>query len=104
VTLVLCPSLAWAGGWYLLRTDVWKDSKPGSMWVADSKRPLKEWKNIGAFDSARECEEAKGKQFQNDMRIVNWQLAAGMKDAAEMNLTAASATMCVASDDPRLKD
>jgi hypothetical protein len=104
---LLGASVATAGsGWYLLSPMVAMDGKTAE----DSKSakvladdPLSKWHHGGSFDSAREC---------NAERERNWQKAfeqLKLKDKAtrpwmfDAFFVQASAARCVASDDPRLK-
>jgi len=122
--VVLLASVAEAGqGWYLMvpptsdyddRADYLKGFK------VLSSRPLSQWGQEGAYDSAAECEAVKATQVSLHHRFFEhssgeYQKAIGAKsDPVTLRLTrvlseadnasvdAYQASRCVASDDPRL--
>ena len=107
MTLLVWTPIALAGsGWYLLSPRIGFDGKT----VDDSKsaktlgdEPLSKWHHEGSFDSARQC---------NAKRERNWQEAFDrlkLKDKAtrpwviDAFFVQAQSAVCIASDDPRLR-
>jgi hypothetical protein len=79
-------------GWYLLAPPLGPNKE------ARSAAPLKEWANFGSYDTAKECTDDRANQVQF------W-----MSDAAKNSqykrgtLAELAHSVCIASDDPRLK-
>jgi hypothetical protein len=112
VVLLLLPN-AWAAqGWYLMHPPVNEKTLKYDLNV-----PLRQWKQMSARDSARECEAAKLnliKDYRNSLNEAQNEVASNQDKARSddlknwvryqgENLTAAMAARCIASDDPRLK-
>ena len=114
--LVAAPSIFAAGGWYLLipprdNNDLLK--------VLDTK-PLSQWQQQGAYDSASACEEVKNallaaernfysrssRDYGNALSAKESQPTLMMKESAmkhsNANAEALEASRCIKSDDPRL--
>jgi hypothetical protein len=96
-------------GWYLI-SPIGDPVKPG---VLPLKTPLSQWRNLGTFDSSDQCQKALADlraSFEQDTRreISVWrqqkgnsQVGRALQAAAAQAVAARS--LCIASDDPRLK-
>ena len=95
-TLLLAGSPAWAGGWYLMVAPSPNAAKDD--YSPDPDRPLATWHQQSAHDTASDCEEAR-------RRILNFTRPPDMPADKWIRLTVrwTSGTLCIASDDPRLK-
>ena len=96
-------------GWHLI-SPIGDPAKPG---VLPPKAPLSQWRNLGTFDSSDHCQKALSAlraSFEQDTRR-EITILRKQKDKSEVNralqATAAQAvaerSLCIASDDPRLK-
>ena len=92
-------------GWYLMMPPhVGGDGKP------DKGVPLAQWDQMGSYDSAAECSGAyiwflKQRQKESALSLrSNPPPLTLQADAARQQLGEASAAVCIASDDPRLKE
>ena len=81
---------ALAIGWYLMAP---LPDHPGA--------PLSYWSQLGAYDTAKECQDFQDKVYRKSRR-PDFRAPAGKFSTAQLR-QAYSETMCVASDDPRLK-
>ncbi len=108
------PSAFAAGGWYLLIPP--RDSEQK---ILDSK-PLSQWHQQGAYDSASECEAVKDSLTRVEHNIYSTSAADHAKDIREKedpavlrfdestletynaNVNALLTSRCIKSDDPRL--
>ncbi len=72
-------------GWYLM---VPPEPPPDGM--SDPSTPLSRWHTIGSFDCAQACERIRAAAIEKEPRKL--------RRAAEQN------ALCIASDDPRLKE
>jgi hypothetical protein len=91
------PGAATAGqGWYLLAPPTTEAKSPGYAFRSDATRPLAEWGQRSAFDTAKECEAALAEERRKyPLRTTG--------TPVEMSMGAHIAlSRCVASDDPRL--
>ena len=119
MALVAAPSIFAAGGWYLLvppRSDY--DELKGYK-ILDTK-PLSQWTQQGAYNSASECEEIRNtlltvernyyygvaQRYGNALGAKNSPAGLmAMKSATETsnaNVEALTASRCIKSDDTRL--
>ena len=92
--LLTSPALA-GQGWYLLypNLDLMKFA-PNADWSQ-----LKDWSQGGAYDTAEQCEQ---NRFQWIQRAKKEDAKVPKKDQVK-ELTIATSSRCIASDDPRLK-
>jgi hypothetical protein len=84
-------------GWYLLMP---LPREYGGVFV-----PLKQWGQMGVFDTAKECSEAYQsavKELQEERRLCREDQRLCLKISMDGFLTLNQ--RCIASDDPRLKD
>jgi hypothetical protein len=113
-----------AGGWYLLvppRTDYDRSAPYLQGMKILTAKPLSQWAQEGAYDSAEACEAVKASQTHVNQRIyegaaANYQNAIGkygpnepatrlarvLAEIDNANVDAYQASRCAASDDPRL--
>ena len=116
VALATAPSVSAATGWYLI---VPPRDNNDLLKILDSK-PLSQWTQQGAYDSASECEAVKNSLLKvesdyhygvarryGDALSANKDTAAlmVMKSATETssaNVDGWTASRCIKSDDPRL--
>ena len=114
--LIAPPSIFAAEGWYLLIPP--RDNND-SLKVLDTK-PISQWQQQGAYDSASACEEVKNallaaernfyyrssRDYGNALSAKESQAALMMKESAmkksNANAEAFLASRCIKSDDPRL--
>jgi hypothetical protein len=73
-------------GWYLMTPQA---HLVDGRYVFDDRAPLAEWRQVGAFDTAKECEAMIGKIRASSVKFA-------VPTGAEYN-------RCVASDDKRLQ-
>jgi hypothetical protein len=122
--LSLVTAASWAaGGWYLLippRSEYNERAEFLSGYKILDSKPLSQWGQEGAYDSASECEAARNSRLMVEQNVYSKSSAdyvkavgAGTNAAvlkfqrysAEMNnanVSAFMASRCVRSDDPRL--
>lgn len=122
--LAASPVARAAGGWYLLvppRSEYNEQAPFTKGYKILDDKPLSQWGQVAAFDSASGCEATKGallmaeqKMYQLDQQDYTKALEA-RKDASTLNLmrwnaevhngniTAYMAGRCIRSDDPRLR-
>lgn len=87
-----------AVGWYLL---VPKLSSPDAVNI---QAPLSEWRSRGAFDLAAQCEAERLRVSEKEfVAFRDTPPAAPEWKLAMTNHLQASYSVCIASDDPRLK-
>jgi hypothetical protein len=105
---ILCCLLGFAisaqseTGWYLMAPPIRIDST-GTGWV-DYENPLRTWLQIGAFDSARACNEEKAEQFQRAEAQYRSSPASGSVFVVSWAKYAqAFRSLCIGSNDPRLR-
>ena len=79
-------------GWYLM-VPPW--SSPGHF---NDNAPLRKWHQVGAYDSASECEQDMVRTVQHFQRDKALNSA-----TANFNAAIYAAGQCIATDDPRLK-
>jgi len=102
--------LALGVGWRLI-SPIGDPAKPG---VLPPKTPLSQWRNLGTFDSSDNCQKALSAlraSFEQDTRreITAWRQQRDNSQVNRAALQAAAAqavaerSLCIASDDPRLK-
>ena len=96
-------------GWHLI-SPIGDPAKPG---ILPPKTPLSQWRNLGTFDSSDQCQKALTDlraSFEQDTRreITAWrkqndnsQVQRALHAAAAQAV--AERSLCIASDDPRLK-
>lgn len=87
-------------GWYLVFPPLRESSLGGKCY--DANAPLSAWRIMGSFDTAKECKN--GLQKEEDDKIDR---AAATGEHVEANCHGISAwldVICVATDDPRLKE
>ena len=75
-------------GWYLMGPPMNSDLK------VDDSAPISQWKIMLSFDTAAECEKKRAQTLR--------EIAPRKQDAPYSDI--ASASVCVATDDPRLKE
>ncbi len=89
-------------GWYLMYPPMTSPNQVPTDW------PLAEWKNVGSFDTATDCE---GVKIQMADMIRDPTEIAKMKEDAlkegghwdqQVAITRSEAAKCVSTDDPRL--
>ncbi len=103
VILMLYPSLASAGGWYLLSPPgTFDDSDPANpVFQIDDKVPMSRWKHVEAYDSAKECQRGRGEYIAAAGQVGKEMGKPG--DGVWFHLVLrAQESRCVATDDPRL--
>jgi hypothetical protein len=108
ILMLLCSFVAVSAsagqGWYLLLPPI-AVSEGGDDAKIHRERSLPAWTQISAFDSAAECEAERGRK----QSFAASEIQGGkMKDANPLIRAMAVAfasmtTLCIASDDPRLK-
>src|SRR5262249_20232241 len=102
VSLALLAGPAFAGqGWYLL-------GPPNDSSFVYPRAPLKHWDQVGAFDTTKDCEQARStwrirakedyERVKDDMRIDG---TIRLND--RLRHEAMEFSRCIASDDPRLQ-
>jgi hypothetical protein len=91
--------------WYLMIPPIGADNK------IDPHAPLSQWRRGVGFESQKQCDDALKEAIQNPMTLAEYQAAATATRKAKMKpLTIAEMTkrtaesLCVAGDDPRLKE
>jgi hypothetical protein len=123
LVVLLASAVAWplpvlAHGWYLLSPPIVK--KSGGRAQTDSSRPLKEWDQKSAFDSADACEDFRAYAFSRVKRDLSdaandakapqeektWAerlsiLRKWQQTSVEAGIWGES--QCISSDDPRLR-
>jgi hypothetical protein len=104
---VLGPTVADAGGWYLLSPPR-AETRLGPTW--DTNRPLGEWVHEGSYGDAFTCERSHAVLTRQRMeefgrRHEERRGARRSSSDAEQDARAWAMVMgrCIASDDPRLK-
>lgn len=124
VAILLTATPAWAaGGWYLLvppRNTYDEHAQFLSGYKILDNKPLSEWAQVAAFDSASDCEATRSALTLAEQNIYHldlndYQKAIGERKAPEIlsfqryntevhnaNISAYSASRCIRSDDPRL--
>lgn len=114
VALATAPSVSAASGWYLFFPPRDNNGFP------EVSKPLSQWVQQGAYDSASECEAVKNYRWKVEMDFHNGALKryndafSAKKDPVELKLINLSietsnanadawmASRCIKSDDPRL--
>lgn len=100
LSVLLVPTTAAAGGWYLVTPPIHGDGDTVDVRVLG---PLRDWTQRRAFDAAQECERARDQL----MRAAEQSLGSSAHRRPFSPLVAKgiaeSSSLCVASDDPRLK-
>lgn len=121
---VLAPPLFAADRWYLLvpQRSEYDERSPflQGIRILDTK-PLAEWPQQGAYDSASECDGVRMKSLKRQRDIYSGSSEVYLRDAAanndpaflraqralievqHANVSAFKASRCVANDDPRLR-
>ncbi len=95
-------------GWYLMAPPV-STYNEGNQASVDLRAPIWQWKRLGTFRSAVDCENAREKsqkKAQHDEDYQLWNAAemdANIGDWAIAAFEAARQVKCVLKDDPRLK-
>jgi len=92
------PALALVG-WYLIIAAARWD---GSKWIEPSFTSLAQWQQVDVFDSSAKCQAAKNQHLDDAIAKDLNRMTHPKKDSIETGL--APDYLCVASDDPRLKD
>jgi hypothetical protein len=122
--LLLVPSTSWAaGGWYLLlppRGEYDEHAKDLSDYTIQDSKPLSQWAQQGAYDSASECEAARRRLVQTeqaDLARASEEHQKALREGADpvvvqahrligqissSNVRVLMAGRCIRSDDPRL--
>jgi hypothetical protein len=80
-------------GWYLI-------GPPLSKLTVEPSTPLSAWRILHTFDSAADCEKA----LPEYRRFMEFGIIHSSEAAADAAHQVASALMCIASDNPRLKE
>lgn len=103
--LLVWPSVAWAGGWYLLTAPVFQERS--GTWTVALDAPLRVWQQRQAFDSALDCEaffgQVVGPTKSEVTRLVRKLWRTEAEELQLARLFADENARCVSSDDPRLK-
>ena len=97
VLISWCSAASAGQGWYLMLPPPMKGSEKGSE-VPDNFRPVRDWWQNGAYDSARECQNAKVELVDRLDRLSGYAQRPVNFMQAQYILA-----VCIASDDPRLK-
>ena len=87
-------------GWYLMLPPI--NSWPGTPWI-DRNAPLSKWTMQAAFNSAHDCETARGKHETDFAFAVNSEMAKRHETDPNPSSQIDDGALCIASDDPRLK-
>lgn len=72
----------------------------------DLKAPISSWKQLGSYDTASECQKEMSKLYQSNVEVMKhmYKTQGFSGDWRENLLVEASLnSLCIASDDPRLK-
>lgn len=89
VVMLSWPVSVSGQGWYLL--------EPRDAEMVTSRKPLREWVQLGAFDSADACEQFRDRYLKTVLR----ESLKGQLSSDSMGLAAHS--RCIAGDDARLR-
>lgn len=79
-------------GWYLMLPPIQEDQP-------NTDAPLSEWTISASFDTAKECQQDKGENWESILKLSP---SVPTKDSIAANRQAMEA-VCVATDDPRFK-
>jgi len=93
-------------GWYLLSPIIALDGdsvEKSTSAKAVTDPPLSQWHHEGAFDSARECNAQRERNWQKDFALWREKDKASRPWLVEAFFMRSQAAVCIASDDPRLK-
>ena len=84
-------------GWYLIAPSVYRrDPVHGKPAYAGVNEPMSAWTTFGSYDSAEKCEAARHAQFDG--------VAPSGDDLDRALYESAANAICLATDDPRLKE
>jgi hypothetical protein len=125
VVILLAGVPAWAdGGWYLLvppRSDYDQRAEYLSAYKILDNKPLSQWSQQGAYDSAAECEAVRSSLLNVEQRVYSKAADAYRQDLSggadpvalrmqrfitetdNVNVSALLASRCIRSDDVRLR-
>lgn len=105
ILVILLTSASAAGevGWYLMVPPVTPAPNPMAAPKVDRHIPLSQWRQDGAFDTARECSEWRAMQFH----MLNTQTTDAIRhgddfQGLQASMIAYGNGLCIASNDPRL--
>ena len=91
---------AWAGqGWYLMTPPTGEYDSSMKTTTLLFKAPIKKWNQEQAYDTAAECEA--GKKYHFNLSMENKDKEPSI--IYRIRPTMFSNSLCIASDDPRLK-
>jgi hypothetical protein len=92
---------ALAGGYWM--------TPPGNLTEVFANQPLSQWEQQDAFDTASECEDIRSgeitgaeQQLKNERNHPGWKIHSHMRTGAA-RLQGAIDSLCISTDDPRLK-
>lgn len=124
ILLTFAMSLQAADGWYLLippRSDFNERAEFLSGYQILDNKPLSQWGQQGAYDSASECETVRNSLLMTEQRVYSSSSQAYVKaigertdpvvlrmqrfstEARNANVSAYMASRCIQSNDPRLR-
>ena len=84
-------------GWYLMEP-------PAIDILTFTKTPIAQWSQVGSGDTAKECENQGEKNVEFNQREEHSpRLSPGAKKLATTETVRSMDALCIASDDPRLK-
>ncbi len=99
ITLRHAAALALVG-WHLMLAPRTSDTLPVTY---DAKAPLSEWNVMDSYDTAAECDKGRH-ELPNQILQNEDKMTAETKVAATQTIAnLLSSSICIASDDPRLK-
>jgi hypothetical protein len=88
-------------GWYLMLPPM--NSWRGLPWI-ERNAPLSKWKQSAAFNSAKDCEVARGKHETDLGLAVKSNMAREHEVGRNPSAPIDDGALCIATDDPRLRE